>query len=134
MTEQHHKASILVVEDDVDNLHLLEVFFGSSGYENVHGTTDGRKIAELVTEIEPDLVLLDLHMPHVNGLDLILNIREVPAGKEVPIIVASGDVTPESRRAAEKLNVSVFLTKPYEMTVLLQSVEQALDGKNRPSR
>ena len=128
MTESHNKASILIVEDDADNLHLLEVFFGSSGFDNVHGTSDGRNLSDLVSDIEPELILMDLHMPHVDGLDVMRSIRDIPAGAEVPIIVASGDITPEARRAAEALDVSVFLTKPYEMSVLLQCVEQALGG------
>ena len=139
MTEHNEEAKILIFEDDPDNLHLLEVFFESSGYTHVHGTSDGRNVKSLLEEVDPDVVLLDLHMPHVHGLDIMRTIHDAERDHPIPMIVTSGDISSESRRAGEEMGSIEFLVKPYEMSTLLQMVERALnpsgeEGKQPPPR
>ena len=126
MNEQLRKARILIVEDDPDNVQLLELFFETSGYSDVHATSDARNVDALVAEIEPDLILLDLHMPHVDGLEVMRRIQEAVPGHEIPMIVLSGDISPENRKIGIEVGATDFLGKPYEMSSLLQKVETAL--------
>ena len=129
MSDQTKAAKILIVEDDPDNLRVLEVMFESSGYKNVHGTSDARKVARLLEELAPDIVLLDLHMPHIHGVDIMRTIRKSTANRPIHMIVTSGDISPESRRAGEEMGAAAFVVKPYEMSTLIQTVEKALGGR-----
>ena len=126
MDENISKSRILIVEDDPDNVHLLELFFETSGFSNVHATSDARNVDALVAEIEPDVILLDLHMPHIDGLEVMRRIREVVPGHEIPMIVLSGDISPENRKIGIEVGATDFLGKPYEMSQLLEKVESAL--------
>ena len=126
MTEELRSSRILIVEDDPDNVHLLELFFETSGFTNVHATSDARNVDSLVAELEPEVILLDLHMPHVDGLEVMRRIQEAVPGHEIPMIVMSGDISPENRRIGTEVGATDFLGKPYEMSALLQKVESAL--------
>ena len=126
MDEELKNAKILVVEDDPDNVHLLELFFETSGFANVHATSDARNVEGLVREIQPELILLDLHMPHVDGLEVMRRIQEADPDHEIPMIVMSGDISPENRKIGKEVGATDFLGKPYEMSSLLSKVEKAL--------
>jgi putative two-component system response regulator len=120
-------ACIMIVEDDRDNRQLLELTFRTSGYKNVIEVSDGRQAVEMFSSNRPDMVLVDLHMPHVGGLDVIRDINElVPEDEFLPIVMLSGDVSPEVRRQATELGASDFLLKPYEMSALVELVESCL--------
>jgi putative two-component system response regulator len=120
-------ACIMIVEDDRDNRQLLELTFRTSGYTNAVEVSDGRQAVETFSSSRPDMVLVDLHMPHVDGLDVIRDINElVPEDEFLPIVMLSGDVSPEVRRQATALGASDFLLKPYEMSALVELVESCL--------
>ena len=133
MTDELKSSRILIIEDDPDNVHLLELFFETSGFSDVHATSDARNVENLVAELEPALILLDLHMPHVDGLEVMRRIQEAVPGHDIPVIVLSGDISPENRRAGEEIGATDFLHKPYEMQNLLDKVESAL-GEPRASQ
>ena len=126
MAEDIRNSKILIVEDDADNVHLLELFFETSGFTDVHATSDARNVEGLVRDLEPELILLDLHMPHVDGLEVMRRVQEAVPGHEIPMIVMSGDISPEKRKIGVEVGATDFLGKPYEMAALLQKVEQAL--------
>ncbi|MGH2805967.1 MAG: response regulator [Actinomycetota bacterium] len=120
-------ACIMIVEDDRDNRQLLELTFRTSGYTNVVEVSDGRHAVEKFAQNRPDMVLVDHHMPHVDGLDIIRDINNlVPDDEFLPIVMLSGDVSPEVRRRATELGASDFLLKPYEMSALIELVESCL--------
>lgn len=121
-------SRILIVEDDADNVHLLELFLETSGFSDVHATSDARNVDSLVAEIDPDLILLDLHMPHIDGLEVMRRIQEAVPGHEIPVIVLSGDISPANRKMGMEIGATDFLGKPYEMSHLLSKVESALTG------
>lgn len=126
MGEDIKNCKILIVEDDADNIHLLELFFETSGYTNIHATSDARNVEGLVIELDPELILLDLHMPHVDGLEVMRRVQEAVPGHEIPMIVTSGDISATNRRIGAEVGATDFLGKPYEMSALLHKVEQAL--------
>ena len=126
MDEELRNAKILIVEDDPDNVHLLELFFETSGFTDVHATSDARNVEGLVRELEPKLILLDLHMPHVDGLEVMRRIQEADPDHEIPMIVMSGDISAENRKIGMEVGATDFLGKPYEMSALLSKVEKAL--------
>src|SRR5688500_14016575 len=92
--ESQKAARILVVDDERANVVLLERLLRHAGYTDVRGTTDPRTVEALYDEREPDLILLDLHMPHREGIALLGDLRErIAAGGYVPVLVLTADVT-----------------------------------------
>lgn len=127
MTERHR--SVLVVDDDDDIRELLALVLGARGYE-VAGAGDGmRALAHLKGHPPPDLVLLDLMMPHLAGDDLVSLLREDPALSDVPVVILSGDGAACERAAS--LPVQGCLLKPVNLRDLLSTVERFADGHAR---
>lgn len=126
MGDDIRDSKILIVEDDADNVYFLELFFETSGFTNVHATSDARNVEGLVRDLDPELILLDLHMPHVDGLEVMRRVQEAIPGHEITMIVMSGDISPENRKIGKEVGATDFLRKPYEMGALLHKVEQAL--------
>lgn len=111
------QARILVVDDDRTNVVLLEQLLKRWGYRNVVSTTDSSAVLRLVERSCPDLVLLDLMMPAPNGLEVMSQLRPWTRGQiNLPILVLTGDVRPETREAALSAGARDFLTKPIDAT------------------
>src|SRR2546430_14654999 len=95
------KAKILIVDDEPANVRLLERILELYGAAEVRSTTDSRKTLSFLFEFEPDIVLLDLNMPHLDGFAVMARIKEaIPAESYLPIIVLTADVTAETKRRA----------------------------------
>ncbi len=93
--DESRPARILIVDDEEANVRLLERILGRAGYENLRGTTDAREVLPLLDEFEPDLILLDLLMPQVDGFAVMEQVRSrFPEGADLPILVLTGDITP----------------------------------------
>lgn len=130
MSEDIRNSKILIVEDDADNVELLELFLETSGFTNVHATSDARKVESLVLDLEPHLILLDLHMPHVDGLEVMRRVQEASPGHDIQMIVMSGDLTAENRKIGAEVGATDFVSKPYEIGSFLKKVEQALGASS----
>jgi putative two-component system response regulator len=99
------------------------MLFEDAGAYEVVATTDSRRALSLFRDFGPDLVLLDLHMPHVGGLEVLNQLRaSIPAGEFLPVLILTGDVTRDARETAFRSGARDFLTKPLDpMEVLLRS-------------
>ena len=75
---------ILIADDVEDNVWLLQALLTQSGYEHVYSTTDSREVMQMYAELQPDIVLLDVHMPGVDGLTLIRELRASEPERHVP--------------------------------------------------
>ncbi|MBI3975844.1 MAG: response regulator, partial [Armatimonadetes bacterium] len=114
------QAQILVVDDQQANVRLLERILRQAGYVNIRTTTDPRKVAGLVEEVPPDLILLDLLMPHLDGYGVMqdLGVRLAQDGY-LPILVLTADITPEAKQRALSGGARDFLTKPFDPAEVL---------------
>ncbi|HEX2188486.1 MAG TPA: ATP-binding protein [Longimicrobiaceae bacterium] len=109
------RAAILVVDDEPSNVELLEMILADEGYTRVVSVGDSRQAAERYDEVSPDLVLLDLHMPHQDGFAVMRRLRERASADEfVPILVLTADVTPQAKLRALSEGATDFLTKPLD--------------------
>ena len=136
------KASsrILVVDDEPTNVTVLVRTLSWAGYSNVESVSDGVEALSVIAESPPDLVILDLHMPGMDGYEVLEAIRSDPEeGAYLPVIAYTADVTREAREQALALGATDFLTKPGERTeiklrvgnlLLLRSMQKALYRKN----
>lgn len=108
-------AKILIVDDEPTNLRLLERLLQTAGYRDVASTTDPRRVLELYRALQPDLILLDLMMPHLDGVAVLEQLKiEIPQGVYLPVLILTADVTLEAKRRALAAGAHDFLTKPFE--------------------
>ena len=124
------EARLLIVDDEEPNVELLDRLLRRAGYVNVECTTDPRSVQDLVTEFEPDLILLDLLMPHLDGFAVMEQIRLLePAGSPIPILVLTADATPETKRRALARGAQDFLTKPFDVDEVLLRIRNMLETR-----
>ncbi|PYM84798.1 MAG: hypothetical protein DME13_11925 [Candidatus Rokuibacteriota bacterium] len=120
-------AKILIVDDERTNVLLLERLLQHAGYRRLASTTDSRTVLGLYRSLQPDLILLDLMMPHVDGLAVLAQLRaEIPETAYVPVLVLTADVTLEARRKALAAGAHDFLTKPFETFEALLRISNLL--------
>jgi putative two-component system response regulator len=118
---------ILAVDDEEANLLLLQRILERAGFMHVETTTDPTRVPELFVEIRPRLVLLDLHMPQMDGLELMERLGPLTGERRsIPFLVLTADVTEETKRRALSLGARDFLTKPLDQIELLLRVRNLL--------
>jgi len=123
------EARILVVDDEPANVRLLERMLTEAGYRQVRGTTDSRQVLALYGEFQPDLILLDLMMPRLDGIAVIRQLA-IPADVFVPILVLTADATAEAKQRALEAGAKDFLTKPFDRLEVLLRIKNLLDTRH----
>lgn len=149
MTQSKLQASkILIVDDEEANVQLLESILRREGFGNLLGVTDSRQVLPLFSSFAPDLILLDLNMPHFDGFEVMKQLKgRIQDGTYLPILVLTADITSEAKLKALSIGAKDFLTKPFDrvevllritnllktrqLNLLLQNQNQALEGKVR---
>lgn len=127
-TEARHEATILHVEDTYANIRLVEtIVAGMSGIDLVSATSGAEGIREARARI-PDLVLLDLNLTDMSGLEVVRELRSDTSTSHIPIIVLSADATPARVAAARRAGVNEYLTKPFDVQHFARSVRAALES------
>jgi putative two-component system response regulator len=121
------EARILVVDDEPANVRVLERFLSRWGYENVASTTDSSQVVALVEQQPPNLILLDLIMPHPDGFEVMKLLSERYTGwAPVPLLVLTADLSAATREQALTRGASDFLTKPFDRTEVRLRVRNLL--------
>jgi signal transduction histidine kinase len=109
-------AKILIVDDLQANIDVLTGLLDAKGFTNYTTTKDSRQVIRLFEEFKPDLLLLDLKMPHLTGFQVMMQLKVlIPENTYFPILVLTADITPESKQKALAAGASDFLTKPFDM-------------------
>lgn len=109
-------GKILIVDDQLANIEVLHDFLEMQGYENIKVTTDSRNVVSLFKDFGPDLILLDLSMPYLNGFEVMEQLKSVVLPTTyLPILVLTADVSMESKQKALSCGASDFLTKPFNL-------------------
>lgn len=111
-------SRILIVDDQVEMVSMMKSLLRRLGFNEVRGTTDPEEVMEHFESFEPDLVILDWHMPAINGDTVIRHLRRaIPRDVYLPILVLTGCPSPETRKEALLAGASDLLEKPFELTV-----------------
>ena len=109
---------------------MIQRLLGVGGYTNVVATTDPHRSISLASVSEPDLVMLDLHMPGIDGFEVLKRLQLVlPDDDFVPVLVLTGDLDPDARRRALSLGATDFLTKPFDSTELMLRIHNMLQTR-----
>jgi len=120
-------ASILIVDDEEPNLRLLARILARAGFENVRTTTQPGDVMRRFDEGQPDLIVLDIRMPGLDGFGVLAQLRErVPSTDYLPVLAITGDASPETRQRALMAGARDFLEKPIETSEVLVRVENLL--------
>ena len=118
---------ILMADDDEGVLHVLTRLMEREGLGEVHAISDSRRVLPAYFELRPDIVLLDVEMPRLDGLSVLKQIRSRQAPTEfLPIIVISGKVDPTLRVEALRSGATDFIAKPFDLQEVTLRVREAL--------
>ena len=123
---EYWDARVLVVDDLEAITGLLTVILMEAGIADITTINDPREVQEHLTAYPPDLILLDLHMPHVDGFELLEVIGRSAAGSYLPVLVLTGDTSPAAAHQALKLGAQDFLTKPLDPVEVVLRVRNLL--------
>ena len=128
MTEDSIKqARILIIDDQVANICLLQSVLSRTGFVNHSTLLDSTKAIERIVEYEPDLLLLDLNMPHVSGFDVMQQLRQIyPPEVYLPVLVLSADTSPKTKRRALAVGATDFLLKPFDTNEALMRIRNLI--------
>jgi putative two-component system response regulator len=129
MSRAFRNARILMVDDEDANLDILRRTLSRAGFWRLESTLDSREAASLYIRHRPDLILLDLHMPHMDGLQVLDTLREIAEATYLPIVILSGDLTPEARRDALSRGAKDFVNKPFQPDELLLRIKTLLETR-----
>lgn len=120
-------ASILLIDDQVMNTQVLTQILRAGGFQQITTTNDAREALSLFLQVRPDLIMVDLMMPYVDGFAVIQQLRaQMPPETYVPIIVLTADVSMAAKRRALAMGVQDFLTKPLDSVETLLRVRNTL--------
>ena len=123
-------ARILIVDDEETNLLVLRRMLERAGHRNLMTVSDSSVAIERFLSFEPDLVLLDLHMPDPDGFEILSQIEPlVPRDTYVPILVLTADITDSARERALAMGARDFLTKPFRYNELLLRINNLLETR-----
>jgi len=123
-------ARILIVDDEPANVRLLERIVRDAGWTDARSTTDSREAAALHADFRPDLVLLDLMMPYLDGVAVMKQLRSTIAdGEFLPIVVLTADATGDAKLRALDAGATDFLTKPFDRMEIILRVKNLLQTR-----
>ncbi len=121
------KAKILIVDDEPSNILLLEQMMLQEGYDCLHSTSDPTKAISMFSEIQPDLILLDLNMPKMDGCEVMEQLKEVDPESLVPILVLTALKDEKTRWRALRSGAKDFLCKPFDLTEASLRIKNLLE-------
>src|SRR5262245_32066985 len=122
------RSRILIVDDEPVNVRLLERMLNDAGYLNLQSTTDPRQVPALYHTFQPDLILLDLMMPYLDGVAVMEQLAIAP-DVYLPVLVLTADVTAAAKQRALAAGAKDFLTKPLDRVEVLLRIRNLLDTR-----
>ena len=122
-------ARILIVDDEPGNVELLRRMLERAGFHKLDSTSDPREAADLYVRTRPDLILLDLHMPHLNGLEVMDRLDQIAEATYLPILMLTGDLSPDARRQALSRGAKDFVNKPFNPDEVLLRIRTLLETR-----
>ena len=117
---------VLHIEDNLSNLKLIEKIFEQRPEVEVVAAMHGSLGLELAREHRPSLILLDLHLPDINGEEVLQRLREDPVTAPIPVVIVSADATPGQVQRLLASGATAYITKPIDVRELLNAYERAL--------
>ncbi len=121
--------TILYIEDNLSNLNLIEHILSRRAQFRLISAIQGRRGLELAREHCPDLILLDLHLPDIDGDEVLRHLRAEPATRDIPVIMLSADATPKQIERLLEAGARAYLTKPLDVKQFLRVLDHNLSAQ-----
>jgi two-component system cell cycle response regulator DivK len=118
-------ATILNIEDNIDNRMLIRRVLMAEGYKIVEAGNAGEGL-EVLRSLHPDLILMDINMPDMDGYSLTARIRSIPGFENVPIVALTANVMRGDREKSLEAGCDGYIQKPIDIDLLPQQVERYL--------
>ena len=129
MSEKSPMRRIYIIDDDSDIRQMLSFILRGEGYETVGQASDGVDIMLKIKAATPAIVLLDINMPGVSGLDILKDIRETYP--RIKVIMISGSSSSEDVQKAIKLGASGYVVKPFNTGQVVGNIERAIGTQKK---
>lgn len=121
-----HQHTVVCVDDNLANLRLLEHILNTRADLRVLTASSAQEGITLITQEVPDLVLLDIAMPHMSGFEVLAHLRTLPALNNTPIMAVSANAMPEDLAQGQAAGFAAYITKPIDVPALLAEVDRLL--------
>lgn len=122
-------ANIVIADDQEINIEFMSIILGDAGFYNIRSATDGLAALKLIEQERPDVLILDVLMPIMSGIDLCRHLRSIPEYLDLPILVQTGLDTVHDRIEIVRAGASCILPKPLNGPELVQHVVQHVERK-----
>ena len=119
------QKKILIVEDEESLLKLESILLTTKGYL-VQGATTGLAALEAVAAEAPDLILLDIMLPEMDGFEVCEHLKKNPETRHIPIILLTARKTPEDVARGKEVGANHYITKPFKSAMVMETIEQLL--------
>lgn len=119
------KKKILIVEDEESLLKLESILLTSRGYE-VKGVADGKSALEAIAAVKPDLVLLDIMLPEMDGFEVCRVIKGNDATRHIPVIMLTAKKSREDMIRGEQVGADWYITKPFKSAMVIETIQRFL--------
>ena len=120
------KGHILVVEDNQDNYELVRTILDLAGYDSFQAI-NGRDGVDAARKQKPDLILMDMALPEMDGWDATARIREDPETRHIPMVALTVHTLPAERKRALDAGVDAYISKPFDAAQFIQVIESMLE-------
>ena len=122
------KNRILVVEDEESLLKLESILFTSKGYE-VTGVRGGKEALASIAEKAPDLIVLDLMLPDMDGFEVCRHIKENEATRAIPVVMLTAKKSSRDLEHGKQVGADAYITKPFKSVKVLEVIEELLGNQ-----
>ncbi len=120
-----NKKKILIVEDEESLLKLESILLISKGFD-VKGVANGRAALDAVAEEKPDLVLLDIMLPEIDGFEVCRQLKSNPDTRHIPVIMLTAKKSREDMVRGEKVGADWYITKPFKSAMVIETIQRFL--------
>jgi len=120
------KKKILVVEDEESLLKLESILLTSKGYD-VQGATNGQEALDLLADVQPDLILLDIMLPNMDGFEVCRRIKENPETRHIPVIMLTAKKSREDMAKGHEVGADWYITKPFKSANVVETIQRFLN-------
>ena len=123
-------STVLIIEDNEKNMKLARDVLQAKGYKTLEAVT-GEEGVKLAKENAPDLVLMDIQLPGINGIDAFKQIRADPKTARIPVVALTASVTPTDRSQITAAGFDAFIGKPINLKEFVETVKRLVDGAKK---
>jgi len=117
-------VEILVIDDDPDMVTIISMLLKTNGHKPI-GASGGKEGLKIARDILPDLILLDIMMPDIDGFEVLRELRLDSSTKEIPVIFVSAMSSAENEERAKQMGAQAYITKPYQPDKFMDTIRRA---------